>query len=127
MVHLYYFDRTLPSRMRGWTKIQVSRPGDHPYADAWWPAGHHMGYEHTFINQTYDLLKVLGGEEPTIPLASFDDAYETQRVLAAVEISAKEKRPVKLTEVQYPRGSCHAPGAGGAEDEDVSATCAGRT
>jgi predicted dehydrogenase len=100
MVHLNYFDRTAPSRMRGWTKIQVSRPGDHPYADAWWPAGHHLGYEHTFINQTYDVLRVLGGKQPVVPLASFDDAYETQRVLAAVEVSAKEKRPVKMAEVK---------------------------
>lgn len=78
----------------------VSRPGDHPYADAWWPAGHHMGYEHTFINQTYDMLLELGGKKPVVPLASFDDAYETQRVLAAVEISAKERCPVKMSQVK---------------------------
>ena len=100
MVHLWWFDSTVPSRMQGWTKIQVSRPGDHPYADAWWPAGHHMGYEHTFINQTYDMLLELGGKKPTIPLATFEDAFETQRVLAAVEISAKERRPVKMSQVR---------------------------
>ncbi len=100
MVHLWWFDRTVPSRMQGWTKIMVSRPGDHPYADAWWPAGHHMGYEHTFINQTYDMLLELGGKKPVVPLASFDDAYETQRVLAAVEISAKERCPVKMSQVK---------------------------
>ncbi len=100
MVHLHYFDRTLPTRMQGWTKIMVSRAGDHPYIADWWPAGHHIGYEHTFINQTCDLLRVIGGEKPVIPLATFDDAYETQRVLAAVEISAKEKRPVKMGEVK---------------------------
>jgi predicted dehydrogenase len=100
MVHLQYFDRTAPSRMRGWTKIPVSRPGDHPYADAWWPPGHHLGYEHTFVNQTYDLLRLLAGQEPLIPLATFDDAYETQRVLEAAAISAREKRPVKLAEVK---------------------------
>ncbi len=100
MVHLWWFDRTAPSRMQGWTKIMVSRPGDHPYADNWWPAGHHIGYEHTFINQTYDMLLELAGKKPTIPLATFDDAFETQRVLAAVEISAKERTPIKLNQVK---------------------------
>lgn len=100
MVHLWWFDRSAPSRMQGWTKIMVSRPGDHPYADAWWPAGHHMGYEHTFINQTYDILREIGGKKPTIPLANFDDAFETQRVMAAAEISATERRPVKMSQVK---------------------------
>ena len=100
MVHLNYFDRTAASRLQGWTRIMASRSGEHPYADAWWPSGHHMGYEHTFINQTYDLLRVLIGQEPVVPLASFDDAYQTQRVLAAVEVSASQRRPVPLAEIE---------------------------
>ncbi|MCC6239878.1 MAG: Gfo/Idh/MocA family oxidoreductase [Phycisphaerales bacterium] len=100
MSFLHFFDRTVPSRMQGWNKIQVSRAGDHPYADAWWPAGHHIGYEHTFINQTYDILMAIAGKKPVVPLADFDDAYETQRVLEAVEVSAKEKRPVKMKEIK---------------------------
>lgn len=100
MVNLHYFDRTAPRKMQGWTKITVSRPGEHPYADAWWPEGHHIGYEHTFVNQTYDLLQVLAGRKPVVPLASFDDAFEVQRVLEAVTVSAKERRPVKLSEIK---------------------------
>ena len=48
----------------------------------------------------YDVLKVLNGEEPTIPLATFRDAYQTQRILEAALICAEEKRFVKLDEVK---------------------------
>jgi predicted dehydrogenase len=46
------------------------------------------------------VLRVLGGEEPTVPLPDFADAYETQRVLEAALLSAKERRAVKLSEVR---------------------------
>ncbi len=97
--NLYYFDATRPRRLQGWTKIQASIPGEHPYAEAWWPTAHPQGYEHTFINQTYDMLRVLAGEKPLIPLADFEDAYKTQRVLAAAEMSAQRRCAVKLDEV----------------------------
>ena len=43
---------------------------------------------------------MLGGEEPTVPIPDFDDAYQTQRVLEAALISAAEHRPVALSEVK---------------------------
>ncbi len=100
MNYLSYFDNTAPAKTRGWTKIMVTHAPDHPYAHAWWPDAHIIGYEHTFINQAADLMMDLAGKTPTIPLSDFADAYETQRVLEAVMISAAEKRPVKLSEVQ---------------------------
>ena len=60
---------------------------------------HIIGYEHTFINQAADVMMVLGGKEPTIPLSDFEDAFQTQRVLEAVTISAEHRRPVQLSEV----------------------------
>ena len=100
MNHLSYFDNTADAKVKGWTKIMVTHAPDHPYAHAWWPDAHIIGYEHTFINQAADIMMMLGGEKPTIPLADFEDAYKTQRVLEAVMVSAKERRPVKLSEIQ---------------------------
>jgi predicted dehydrogenase len=45
-------------------------------------------------------MMALGGKEPVVPLADFADAFETQRVLEAVCISAADRRPVKLSEVR---------------------------
>jgi predicted dehydrogenase len=41
----------------------------------------------------------LAGQEPTVPLPDFEDAYQTQRVLEAAMISAQQQRPVKMSEV----------------------------
>lgn len=96
---LSYYDATLPRKVQGWQKIMVTHAPDHPYAEAWWPDAHIIGYEHTFINQTADMLRVLGAMEPTVPLPDFEDAYKTQQVLEAVVLSAKDKRAVKLNEI----------------------------
>ncbi len=98
--NLYYYDATLPAHVRGWTKIQTSVPGVHPYQDAYWPTAHPGGYEHAFVNQAVDIMRVLGGAKPEIPLPDFDDAFQTQRVLEAIELAAKHKSPVKLSSVK---------------------------
>jgi predicted dehydrogenase len=68
--------------------------------ESYWPPAHLIGYEHTFISQAADILSVLGGEEPVVPLPDFEDAYQTQRVLHAALVAAREKRPVTLSEVK---------------------------
>ena len=100
MNHLYYYDVTQPRRQQGWTQIMVTHGGDHPYAAAWWPDAHVIGYEHGFINQAADMMTALAGKEPVVPLPDFEDAFKTQQVLEASMISAQEKRPVKLAEVK---------------------------
>jgi len=100
MNELQYYDATLPRAVQGWTTIMCTHGGDHPYVANWWPDAHIIGYEHGFTNQAYDILKVLAGEEPTVPIPDFEDAYQTQRVLEASLLSAEERRPVSLDEVK---------------------------
>ena len=45
-------------------------------------------------------LKWLGGEAPVVPLPDFADAYEVQRVLAAVVESDKNRSPVAVSELK---------------------------
>lgn len=101
MAELEWYDNTLPEELQGWTTINVSN-GDagHPYAEAWWPTAHSIGYEHGFINQAADMIKVLSNRKPVTPIPDFADAYETQRVLEAVVQSAKHRTPVKLSEIK---------------------------
>jgi predicted dehydrogenase len=100
MNELNFYDATLPRAVQGWTNIMVTHGGDHPYVGNWWPDAHIIGYEHGFTNQAYDILRVLGGQEPTVPIPDFNDAYQTQRVLEAALLSAEERRPVPLDEVR---------------------------
>ncbi|MER7968478.1 Gfo/Idh/MocA family protein [Streptomyces sp. NPDC096080] len=82
---LAYHDGTEPGTHAGFRRILVTEP-DHPYLDAWWPPGHGLGYEHTFVHQARDLVHAIaGGREPR---PSFADGLQVQRVLAAVEESA---------------------------------------
>jgi predicted dehydrogenase len=97
---LWYFDQREEPRLAGWRRILCTSAGNHPYAGAWWPDGHLLGYEHTFVNMVADMMAQLGGEEPILPLPDFNDAYETQRVLEAALISAKHRSAIKLNEVR---------------------------
>ncbi|MGV9788304.1 Gfo/Idh/MocA family protein [Streptomyces sp. NPDC003435] len=82
---LSFHDGTEPGTHAGFRRILVTEP-DHPYLDAWWPPGHGLGYEHTFVHQARDLVHAIA--EGRKPVPSFADGLEVQRVLAAVEESA---------------------------------------
>lgn len=82
---LQLYDRNAPELTQGFTRILVTEP-DHPYLNAWWPAGHTIGWEHSFTHQVRDLLEaVAGGRQPA---PSFTDGLRVQQVLEAVERSA---------------------------------------
>jgi predicted dehydrogenase len=100
MNYLDYLDATADKKVRGWTRIMCTSGGNHPYADAWWPDAHILGYEHAFVNQAADIMRVLAGQKPVVPIPDFADAYETQRVLEAALISAKNRCAVKMSEVK---------------------------
>jgi len=100
MNELQFYDATLPRAVQGWTTIMCTHGGDHPYVANWWPDAHIIGYEHGFTNEAFDILKVLAGEEPTVPIPDFADAYQTQRVLEAAILSAEQRCPVKIEDVK---------------------------
>ncbi|MEU4266459.1 Gfo/Idh/MocA family oxidoreductase [Streptomyces sp. NPDC026092] len=84
---LSFHDHTEPAAAAGFRRILVTEP-DHPYLEGWWPPGHALGYEHTFVHQARDLvLAVASGAGPA---PSFADGLQVQRVLAAVEESAEK-------------------------------------
>ncbi|MGW5211095.1 Gfo/Idh/MocA family protein [Streptomyces sp. NPDC004051] len=84
---LSYHDGTEPGAHAGFRRILVTEP-DHPYLDAWWPPGHGLGYEHTFVHQARDLVHAVA--DGRTPEPSFADGLQVQRVLAAVEESAEK-------------------------------------
>jgi predicted dehydrogenase len=97
MNELGYYDASGDGAKAGWTTIDVTRAGDgHPYASAWWPDGHGLGYEHGFVNQAADILTMIGGGDPLVPMPDFADALQTQRVLDAAIRSARERAPIEI-------------------------------
>ena len=82
---LSFYDRTESETTAGFRRILVTEP-EHPYLEAWWPPGHVLGWEHTFVNQARDLLTDIAAD--TDPEPSFGDGLQVQRVLDAVAGSA---------------------------------------
>ena len=70
---------------RGYRNILVTEEV-HPYINAWWPPGHIIGWEHTFIHLVKELLQNIAGNKTDIP--TFFDGYKCQQVLDAVMTSA---------------------------------------
>jgi predicted dehydrogenase len=81
-LQVYFGDE--PAETSGFRTVMVTEP-DHPYAGAWWPPGHIIGYEHTFVHTIKDLLDgIAAGKSPP---PTFEDGYRCQAVLDAVERS----------------------------------------
>jgi predicted dehydrogenase len=93
MNRLKYYDNADASDRRGYRDILVTEP-IHPYAGAWWPPGHILGYEHTFVHTVFDFLKAVAAGKPVAP--TFEDGLQNQKVLEAVEKSSRMRRWVKI-------------------------------
>ena len=87
MNELHFHDHTEDAETAGFRRILVTEPA-HPYLAAWWPAGHGLGYEHSFTHEVVDLVTAIG--EQRSPTPSFADGLQVQQVLAAVEQSAAD-------------------------------------
>ncbi len=93
MNELEYYNNEDPSDLHGFRLIQATE-ANHPYAGHYWPVGHIIGYEHTFVNLVADAVTNMANKQPISP--DFVDGYENQRVLDAVEQSHEKRTWVKL-------------------------------
>jgi predicted dehydrogenase len=79
----------LPGEAEGFTRVLVTEPSD-PWYDAWWPPGHVIGWDATFVHELRDLIVGIAAGESVAP--TFADGLQVDRVLAAVAESAREQR-----------------------------------
>jgi predicted dehydrogenase len=83
-----------PGDVQGFHDVMVTEGAHHPYVGHWWPPGHIIGYEHTFVHTVYDLLEAVARNR--MPSPNFVDGVQNQKVLAAMEKAAATKRWVKV-------------------------------
>jgi predicted dehydrogenase len=81
---LEYYSRDDTTGEQGFRNIIVTE-GSHPYLDTWWPPGHIIGWEHTFIHEMADFISAIGRNEKIYP--DFYDGLRCQQVLDAVSHS----------------------------------------
>ena len=81
MNELEYFESGGDDLSQGYKNILVTDPSQ-PYIKAWWPPGHIIGWEHTFVHQIKELLDGIGNKKAVTP--DFYDGLRCQQVLDAV-------------------------------------------
>jgi predicted dehydrogenase len=95
MNKLKFYNGADPADRRGFREIQVTeRDGIQPYVGNWWPPGHGIGYEHTFIHAIADFVNACVDGKSVHP--TFEDGLKNQRVLTAVEESSQKGKWVNV-------------------------------
>jgi predicted dehydrogenase len=77
-------------RTQGFRTVLVSEP-DHPFWEHWWPQGHMIGWEHSFVHELHHVLTAIRTGGDIAPHgATFEDGYRASEVADAVLRSAAE-------------------------------------
>jgi predicted dehydrogenase len=93
MNELEYYSLDDDPKVQGFRRILATEPG-HAYFKSWWPAGHIIGYEHTFTHTVFDFLKAVASGKPVKP--DFEDGVRNQLALEAIEKAAHTRRWVTV-------------------------------
>ena len=77
---------------QGFRSVLVSE-ADHPFWEWWWPRGHIIGWEHTFVHELHHLLSAIRDDGDVAPHgATFEDGYRCAEVCEAMLRSAESGR-----------------------------------
>jgi predicted dehydrogenase len=90
---LEFYSRADEDKTQGFRNIVVTQ-SSHPFISAWWPPGHIIGWEHTFIHEVHDLLMAIDKGEEVHP--DFYDGLRCQQVLDAAVQSSVEGHWVEV-------------------------------
>ena len=82
MNRLHFYNANDPEQARGFREIVVTQ-SNHPYVGNWWPPGHIIGYEHSFVHTIADFVKAVATHKRIQP--DFASGLKTQRVLDVVQ------------------------------------------
>jgi predicted dehydrogenase len=85
-----------PKATQGFHDVIVTE-GHHPWIDYWWPHGHIIGWEHTFIHEINHFLDCIVNDKEVGPHgATFEDGYKAAVICDAIAESANIKRHVDI-------------------------------
>jgi predicted dehydrogenase len=85
-----------PKETRGFHNVLVSE-SYHPYWENWWPQGHIIGWEHTFVHEFHHFFGAILGKHNVAPYgADFVDGYRNSVICDAVVQSSQSGRTVEI-------------------------------
>ena len=74
----------------GFRTVLVSE-ADHPFWEYWWPQGHMIGWEHSFVHELHHLLTAIRDDGDVAPHgATFEDGYRAAEICDAMLRSAEQ-------------------------------------
>ena len=93
-----HFAGTTPGeRAQGFRTVLVSEP-DHPFWEHWWPQGHVIGWEHTFVHELHHLLTAIRDDTDVAPHgATLEDGYRAAEVCDAMLRSSEQGTREEVT------------------------------
>lgn len=93
MNELQFFSTDDAEGCQGFRTIQTTE-ASHPYAGSWWPPGHIIGYEHSFVHAAVDFIRSVASGTPIEP--NFASGVQILKVLEAGLESALSRKQVVL-------------------------------
>lgn len=91
-----YLTDTQPREANGFRNVLISE-SFHPFWDKWWPQGHIIGWEHTFVHEIEHFLRaVVTGSDVAPYGATFEDGYRAAVVADAIVQSSQEGRRIDI-------------------------------
>jgi predicted dehydrogenase len=85
-----------PKETRGFHQVLVSEPY-HPFWSNWWPGGHIIGWEHTFVHELTHIIDCVVNNKDVAPYgATFEDGYRAACICDAILESANGRRQVDV-------------------------------
>ncbi len=85
-----------PRETQGFHNVLISE-SYHPFWENWWPHGHMIGWEHTFVHEIAHLLDAITNDTSIAPYgATFEDGYKNAVICDAIQQSAQSCRHVDI-------------------------------
>jgi len=86
-----------PKETRGFHNVLISE-AYHPWWENWWPHGHIIGWEHSFVHELTHLLDCIVKDSDVAPWgATFEDGYCAAVICDAILESAEKRIHVDIT------------------------------
>ncbi|MBC7814612.1 MAG: Gfo/Idh/MocA family oxidoreductase, partial [Burkholderiales bacterium] len=93
-----FWNNDEPKETQGFHNVLVSE-SYHPYWKNWWPQGHIIGWEHTFVHEFHHFFDAIVNGAPIAPYgATFEDGYRNSVICDAI---LESSRSGKISDIWY--------------------------
>lgn len=96
-LNVYWADEE-PKETRGFHNVLITE-SFHPYWENWWPHGHGIGWEHSFVHEFHHFFNAIVNNENVAPYgATFEDGYKNAVICDAIVQAAETGR---VADIKY--------------------------